>query len=155
RAVSPTPTASSRPTPVGGSGSHPHPESGSLDGAGAVNSRAPRARQGALADPRCRGARRPGAPFVGLIERVGSGPVALDTACFIYFIEEHPGYLSAVEPIFTAVAAGRIQAVTSALTLLEVLVVPYRAGDNRLAIRYEQLLTRSRGLRVVDLDRAQ
>jgi predicted nucleic acid-binding protein len=92
---------------------------------------------------------------VGLIERVGSGPVALDTACFIYFIEEHPRYLPKVEPIFAAVAAGRMHAVTSALTLLEVLVVPYRAGDHGLAGRYEQLLTRSRGLRVVDLDRTQ
>jgi predicted nucleic acid-binding protein len=92
---------------------------------------------------------------VGLIERVGSGPVALDTACFIYFIKEHPRYLPKVEPIFAAVAAGRMHAVTSALTLLEVLVVPYRAGDHGLAGRYEQLLTRSRGLRVVDLDRTQ
>jgi predicted nucleic acid-binding protein len=92
---------------------------------------------------------------VGLIERVGSGPVALDTACFIYFIEEHPRYLPKVEPIFAAVAAGRMHAVTSALTLLEVLVVPYRAGDHGLAGRYEQLLTRSRGLRVVDLYRTQ
>lgn len=92
---------------------------------------------------------------MGLIERVGSGPVALDTACFIYFIEEHPRYLAALEPIFAAVAAGRMQVVTSALTLLEVLVVPYRAGDDGLADRYEQLLTRSRGLRVVDLDRTQ
>ena len=41
--------------------------------------------------------------------------------------------------------------VTSALTLLEVLVVPYRAEDRALAERYEQLLTRSRGIRVIDL----
>ena len=45
--------------------------------------------------------------------------------------------------------------VTSALTLLEVLVVPYRAGDRPLAERYEQLLTRSRGIRVIDLSRDQ
>lgn len=30
---------------------------------------------------------------MGLIEDVGGGPVALDTAPFIYFIEEHPRYL--------------------------------------------------------------
>lgn len=44
---------------------------------------------------------------------------------------------------------------TSALTLLEVLVVPYRAGDRALADRYERLLTRSRGVRVVDVNRDQ
>lgn len=85
-------------------------------------------------------------------ERFGRGPVALDTAVFIYFIAEHPTYLPLVEPIFTAVAAGRLTAVTSALTLLETLVVPYRSGDVSLSERYEALLTRSRGLRLIALD---
>ena len=43
--------------------------------------------------------------------------------------------------------------VTSSLTLLEVLVVPYRAGNRQLAERYEHLLTRSRGVRLIDLTR--
>ena len=42
---------------------------------------------------------------------------------------------------------------TSTLTLLETLVVPYRAGDAALADRYELLLTHSRGLELVELDR--
>ncbi len=44
---------------------------------------------------------------------------------------------------------------SSALTLLEVLVVPYRSGDLTLADRYEALLGRSRGLELVDIDRGQ
>ncbi len=91
---------------------------------------------------------------MALTRRFGRGPVALDTAVFIYFIEEHPRHLRTVEPIFEAIAAGRVEAVTSALTLLEVLVVPYRAADIDLAERYEALLTRSRGLRMIDIDRA-
>lgn len=43
---------------------------------------------------------------------------------------------------------------TSALTLLETLVVPYRAGNASLADRYEGLLTRSRGIRLVALEHA-
>jgi predicted nucleic acid-binding protein len=35
------------------------------------------------------------------------------------------------------------------------LVVPYRAEDRPLAERYEQLLTRSRGIRIIDLSRDQ
>jgi len=89
------------------------------------------------------------------MERVGRGPVAIDTACFIYLIEEHATYLERIEPLFAAVAGGRIEAVTSALTLLEVLVVPFRSGDRALAERYERILTRSRGLKLVDLDRTQ
>jgi predicted nucleic acid-binding protein len=45
--------------------------------------------------------------------------------------------------------------VTSAITLLELLVVPYRAGDDALAERYELLLTRSRGVTTVALDLGQ
>ncbi|HUF36872.1 MAG TPA: PIN domain-containing protein [Gemmatimonadales bacterium] len=91
---------------------------------------------------------------MGLIEDIGAGPVALDTAIFIYLIEEHPRFLPLVEPVFAAVDAGRWPGVTSGLTLLEVLVVPYRAGDLALAEQYETLLTRSRGIRMVEVDAA-
>lgn len=92
---------------------------------------------------------------MGLIDAIGAGPVALDTAFFIYWIEEHPVYLAVIEPIFERLDRGELEATTSALTLLEVLVVPFRAGDLDLAERYERLLTHGRGLRLVDLDRAQ
>jgi predicted nucleic acid-binding protein len=72
---------------------------------------------------------------------------------FIYFIEEHPRFLRVVHPVFIAVAGGRLQAVISGVTLLETLVVPYRSGDIGLAERYEALLTGSRGIRFVELDR--
>lgn len=88
---------------------------------------------------------------MGLTEDLGAGPVALDTAPVIYFIEEHPRYLPVVRPVFEAMDAGDLQGVTSALTLLEVLVVPYRANDTALGSRYETILTRSRGLRLIDL----
>lgn len=90
---------------------------------------------------------------MGLIEDLGPGPVALDTAVFIYFIEEDLKFLPLVEGIFVAIDAGSLLAVTSALTLLETLVVPIRAGNQRLADRYEVLLSQSRGLYLVDLDR--
>jgi len=91
---------------------------------------------------------------MGLIDDLDSGPAALDTAIFIYFIEEDPQFLQILKPLFTAMDQGSFQAVTSALTLLEVLVAPYRAGNSPLAERYEALLTRSRGLRLVDIDRS-
>src|SRR5256885_3084841 len=84
---------------------------------------------------------------------LGGGPVGADTSIFIYFIEEHPRFLPLVEPLFREVSAGRKELVTSALTLLEVLVVPYRSGDHLLAGRYEALLTQSRGVHVADISR--
>ena len=70
---------------------------------------------------------------MGLIAEVGSGSVALDTAIFIYLIEENPQYLPEIVPLFREADAGTRELVTSALTLLEVLVVPYRVRNRVLA----------------------
>jgi len=90
---------------------------------------------------------------VGLIADLGRGPVGLDTVVFIYFIEEHPRFLPIVASVFSAVASTRLPAMTSGVTLLETLVIPYRSENTALAARYEALLTRSRGIRFMDLDR--
>ena len=92
---------------------------------------------------------------MGLSEDVGRGPVAIDTAPLIYLIEEHADYLPVVAPLFADADRGRFDVVTSALTLLEVLVVPLRVGRLELARRYGSVLTRARGLHLVDLDRDQ
>ena len=92
---------------------------------------------------------------MGLREDLGPGPTALDTAPLIYYIEENESFLPVVAPLFEDVAAGRREVVTSTLTLLEVLVVPYRAGNLELAARYEAHLSHSRGVRLVDIGRPQ
>jgi predicted nucleic acid-binding protein len=92
---------------------------------------------------------------VGLIRDLGAGNVGIDTAIFIYFMEENPRFLPAIIPLFQEADQGKRELVTSALTLLEVLVVPYRAGNRTLAERYEALLTRSRGVRLVELSHDQ
>jgi hypothetical protein len=91
---------------------------------------------------------------VGLIDDLDPGPVALDTQVFIYFIEENERFLPLVKPVFEAIDHGTLLAATSALSLMEVLVIPYRNGNFALADHYEALLTRSRGLRCVDIDRS-
>ena len=92
---------------------------------------------------------------MGLIEDLGPGPAGVDTAAFIYFIEEHETYFPVVLPLFRQADESRRSVVTSALTLLEVLVVPYRAGNRPLAEQYEALLTRGRGVRLVELSHDQ
>ena len=74
---------------------------------------------------------------------------------FIDFIEESPRFLPAILPLFTQADQGKRELVTSALTLLDVLAVPCRAGNRLLAERYEALLTRSRGIRLVELSHDQ
>ncbi|MGH8134307.1 MAG: type II toxin-antitoxin system VapC family toxin [Steroidobacteraceae bacterium] len=92
---------------------------------------------------------------MGLIADLGRGRIAVDTVVFIYFIEEHPRFSPVVEPLFSEADRGNRELVTSALTLLEVMVVPYRVGNLALAERYEQLLTRSRGIRLINISRDQ
>ena len=92
---------------------------------------------------------------MGLIADLGAGSVAIDTAIFIYLIEEHPTYLPTVLPLFREADAGKRELVTSSLTLMEVLVMPYRNGDHQVAERYEAVLTNSKGIRLVDVTRDQ
>ena len=86
---------------------------------------------------------------------LGPGSVALDTAVFIYFIEEDPRFLPLLDPLFREADDGTRELVTSAITLLEVLVVPFRAGNLTVANRYEALLTRGRGMRLIDVTQQQ
>jgi predicted nucleic acid-binding protein len=88
---------------------------------------------------------------MGLMASLPEGPVAIDTAIIIYFMERHASYADIVRPLFRAADAGDRSLITSGVTLLEVLVRPYRLGDRAMAERYEALLSRSRGLTLVDL----
>lgn len=92
---------------------------------------------------------------MGLTDAVGPGPVAIDTAVFIYLIEEHPVFHPPARTLFALADREELEIVTSAITLLEVLVVPFREGNEALAARYEAILTRSRGVRLIDPDRVQ
>ena len=92
---------------------------------------------------------------MGLMADLGPGSVALDTAVFIYFIEEDPRFLPLLDPLFREADDGTRELVTSAITLLEVLVVPFRVGNHAVANRYEALLTRGRGMRLIDVTQQQ
>ncbi len=90
---------------------------------------------------------------MGLSDDVDAGPTALDSSAVIYFIEQHPRYVALLRPLFVEADRGSRTIVTSAVTLHEVLVMPFRAGNRVLAEQYEQLLTRSRGVRMIELSR--
>jgi predicted nucleic acid-binding protein len=91
---------------------------------------------------------------VGWIAGVRGNLVAVDAAPLIYFAEEHPHYLPIVEPFFEALDRGELQAVTSTVALLEVLVLPLRQGDTHLAQAYRTILLNSRSLTSVPVSAA-
>lgn len=55
--------------------------------------------------------------------------VGLDTSIFIYQVEENRKYFHFTDSVFTWLEEPRSRAVTSTITLLELLVQPYRLGD--------------------------
>ena len=79
------------------------------------------------------------------LDRLYGRITGLDTAPIIYFIEEGT-YFDVVNLFFEALSKGKLKAVTSTITLLEVLVHPYRCGDKDLAEKYREILLYSDNL---------
>lgn len=78
---------------------------------------------------------------MGTLKLPSSGIVYIDTAPVIYSVEKHADYWPLLRPLWEASKTGRIEVVTSELTLLETLVGPSKQGDSALIMSYENLLT--------------
>jgi len=83
---------------------------------------------------------------LGLVDQLRGLRICLDTAPIIYFIEKSHRYLDIVRPIFLEIDAGKMEAITSTITLLEVLVRPFKTKNEILAERYRDILLYSEGL---------
>ena len=59
--------------------------------------------------------------------------ISLGTNVFIYFLEDHPRYGAWCASLFDRIEPGHNPAVTSTVTLLELLVHPYRGQKDELA----------------------
>ena len=82
------------------------------------------------------------------VESLRGQIVGLDTGPLIYFIERNRSYVDTVRPFFSTLAGGQFKAVTSMITLGEVLVGPFREGRNDLVERYREILLHSSNLLV-------
>ncbi len=67
--------------------------------------------------------------------------IALDTSVFIYQLEATPKYLAYTDPIFSWLERPGSQAVTSTITMTELLVLPYREHDEQRANDFYGLLS--------------
>lgn len=86
------------------------------------------------------------------MSRAALPTLSLDTGPWILWIEQNQSFLPVVEPIFRAIEEGRATAVTSVMTVLEVLTGAMRRKDDVLVRRYESLFTESAGVVVLDID---
>jgi predicted nucleic acid-binding protein len=67
--------------------------------------------------------------------------IALDTSVFIYQLEANPRYVELTDSVFAWLAQPRQAAVTSTITMAELLVPAYRAGGEHRVDEYYALLT--------------
>ena len=72
---------------------------------------------------------------MGSLSLPPSGIVYVDTAPVIYSVEKHADYWELLRPLWEASKTGRIEVVSSELTLLETLVGPLKQGDSELEHR--------------------
>ncbi len=89
-----------------------------------------------------------------VIQDFTSKTVFPDTAPLIYFIEGHSTYQPILSHIFDFNDNGGFSFVTSAVTLLEVLVKPLREGQTSIAGQYRDILMTAPGIQLVDITSA-
>ena len=88
-----------------------------------------------------------------LVERLqGKRCVCLDTVVLIYYVEQNASYVSLVDPLFTHLVSANLPAISSYLTLLEVMVQPLKNGDRRIASQYRDILLNNDNIRLFPLE---
>jgi len=66
--------------------------------------------------------------------------LGVETAPYIYYVENHPVYADKMDAIFQRVELTGIEIHTSAITLTEVLMKPIQANDQALIASYREML---------------
>ena len=78
--------------------------------------------------------------------------IALDTMIFAYHLMDHPRYAPLSSAVLGLVESGTVRAVTSTLTLAELLTRAAQANDPQAMRDYENLLTRFPHLTLAPMD---
>ncbi|MEW8959994.1 MAG: PIN domain-containing protein [Moorella sp. (in: firmicutes)] len=76
----------------------------------------------------------------------------MDTNCFIYMLQADPWALVLKEELFNPLEKGAFQAVTSTLTLLELLVKPKSLGLEEVCEQYITTLKSYPNLQLIDFN---
>jgi predicted nucleic acid-binding protein len=82
----------------------------------------------------------------------GVSLLSLDTTPIIYFMERNPAYVSLVRETLRRVVQGDFKAMTSVVTLTEVLTLPRRVGDTASETAYQNFLLQGRNLTLTTID---
>lgn len=88
---------------------------------------------------------------MGQLSLPDSAKIYIDTVIVIYTIEVNPNYWQLLQPLWQKFQSGQIELITSELTLMESLVVPFRQGNTNLIDTYDQLLLSS-GIQLIPIN---
>jgi predicted nucleic acid-binding protein len=80
--------------------------------------------------------------------------VAFDTAPLIYYLEEHPEYISLADELFETINRREARGLTSILTLLKIMVKPLREGKDDIADSYRRILNNAANLSLYEMNKA-
>lgn len=78
--------------------------------------------------------------------------IGIDTSPIIYLVEKHPRYFPLMADILSLISNGNISAISTMVTLTEVLTYPIKQGNLQLANEYEKILLNSIGFRIIAVD---
>ncbi len=90
---------------------------------------------------------------MGIIDVISGSRLYLDTNIFIYALEAYPEYQSFLTILFASIDTGQYTAITSELTLAEVLIKPMMNNNQDIQQIYEETIQSSLSLTVVPIDR--
>jgi predicted nucleic acid-binding protein len=90
---------------------------------------------------------------MGLLSSLTGATLYLDTNVFVYACEGFPDFSDSLRELFAAIDAGNISAVTSELTLAELLVKPFMDGDAHRQSIYNDTIRNSEQLSVFPITR--
>jgi predicted nucleic acid-binding protein len=76
----------------------------------------------------------------------------IETAPFIYYVEENPTYIARMDAIIEAVYDSEMTAYSSVITLVEVLSYPLKTGDKGLEQEYRDILVNSGNYQLVPIN---
>jgi predicted nucleic acid-binding protein len=90
---------------------------------------------------------------VGILSSIRGNQIYLDANIWIYALEGFPDFAQELTTLFNSIGQGNLTAVTSELSLAEVLVMPIKNANPTQQETYKQALSSTLNVRVIPVQR--
>ena len=90
---------------------------------------------------------------MGILDAIQGNRIYLDTNIWIYALEAYPAFVQDLTQLFQSIDQGNLSAITSELSLAEVLVKPFQNQDLAQQQMYKQFIRASQNVSVFPVSR--